>query len=1843
MRKIFSTFIMIICLGVSVQSFAQTCNTVPVINSFSPNTGFIGSKVSIFGANFDPNTISNNVVYFGSTKATVVSATFGQLEVIVPVGASTAPISVTNQCNRTAYSTVSFNGIFCPTPLDNQTYNNRSFDLQGISGAYNMISQDLDLDGKPEVISSNGGSLTVARNNSTPGALSFTALNTNGGGAGIYAADFDGDGKKDILATSQVSRNTSTLGNISLATPQSIPGVSGYQIAAGDFNNDGKIDIIGESGGFVRVAFNTSTGPGNISFGPAQLFGNGSVTFRCTGIQVADVDGDGKTDFLASQGDGNRAVTIRNTTTVGSFTPSAEAPEFWASDSNAADGFGTYPYRSQIADFDKDGKIDFTSCNYSGDTNVAIWRNISTVGNITFAPTVNFPSPINNYRIGVGDVDGDGYPDVVTKSLGVNVFSVYKNTTSAVGAPTFATRIDYTSSWQAEVSGIVIGDLDGDFVPDIATSGTNSSRILFHRNTSFQADNTAPTAIAQNVVAALAPNGTVTVTAAQVDNGSSDACGIKTITLSQTVFTCANIGANPVTLTVTDNAGNVTTANAIVNVQPAAIIVSGQTTVCQGGTIPLIANLGDTYQWYNNGVAISGATNQNYTATQTGSYTVAVTNSGGCSGTSLPTVVTVNDNPVVEITGRVDAYCPGEALIASQSSLYQWSKNGVIVANATLREFIPNGPGTYSVAVIDLFGCSASGSVTISPDTTIPTIALNGAAQLTVGSDTQFNDPSVTANDNCSTNIVVTSNLNLSTPGVYTISYKAVDGSGNESVTITRQVTVLDATAPIVNAGRVTVQLDANGQVTVVPASLNNGSIDNSNGALTFSLDKSVFDCIDLNSGTGGTLTAITSVGTVIRENYSVGAGFNPNTGEYWMPQWSGSTVYKLDVAGNVLGSFNSGQNQMMQLWMDADSETDYYTANWTSNNPYNFTRINENGQKVWTYNVANGQYASAISTDANFAYVIGYGGNRIDVLNKTTGQFQRSISLPGQIYLYGSLVVANDHIYFGGQTNGWGNVPNTWNAIHEFKIDGTYVGSISTPQAVYNASFDGEVIWASAFSNQNYGYKISDGNAYSGNKGIEVVLTATDAAGNSATDVGTVVVEDNLAPTITLNGNQVVQVVVGATFTDPGANAIDNCSATVETSGSVNVNLAGTYTILYKAIDGSGNESAQISRTVQVIELDVKTKNITVKLDANGSYTLDPSEVDNGSILGGGSLSLNITQLDCSNIGNPVTVTVTATSSSGNTASGTAIVTVEDKFAPIVVTQNVTIQLNAEGFGSISPSSINNGSSDNCGIATIGLSKTAFDCSNIGTNTVTLTVIDVNGNVSTATAVVTVEDKVVPIVVTQNRTIQLDAAGNASITAAAINNGSSDNCAIASVVLDKTSFTCENIGANTVTLTVTDVNGNVSSATAVVTVEDKIAPIVITQNRTIQLDAAGNASITAAAINNGSSDNCAIATVVLDQTSFTCEQVGANTVTLTVTDVNGNVSSATAVVTVEDKIAPIVITQNRTIQLDAAGNASITAAAINNGSSDNCAIATVVLDQTSFTCEQVGVNTVTLTVTDVNGNVSSATAVVTVEDKIAPIVITQNRTIQLDAAGNASITAAAINNGSSDNCAIATVVLDQTSFTCEQVGVNTVTLTVTDVNGNVSTATAVVTVEDNIKPIVITQNATIQLDAAGNASITAVAINNGSTDNCAIATIVLSKTAFDCSNVGANTVTLTVTDVNGNVSTATAVVTVVDAIAPIITQLAFQEICFVASNTYSLPTLTATDNCSVASVNYVLSGATSRIGTGTDASGTLNTGLTTISWTVTDVNGNVSTSSNDIRIWPLPVLSITPSNADAF
>ena len=77
------------------------------------------------------------------------------------------------------------------------------------------------------------------------------------------------------------------------------------------------------------------------------------------------------------------------------------------------------------------------------------------------------------------------------------------------------------------------------------------------------------------------------------------------------------------------------------------------------------------------------------------------------------------------------------------------------------------------------------------------------------------------------------------------------------------------------------------------------------------------------------------------------------------------------------------------------------------------------------------------------------------------------------------------------------------------------------------------------------------------------------------------------------------------------------------------------------------------------------------------------------------------------------------------------------------------------------------------------------------------------------------------------------------------VDNGSSDNCGTPSLSVSPSSFTCANLGANTVSLTATDSSGNSHSVDVIVTVVDIIDPVAVGQNFTAQLDGTGNVTIT--------------------------------------------------------------------------------------------------------------------------------------------------------------------------------------------------------------------------------------------------------------------------------------------------------------------------------------------------------------------------------------------------------------
>jgi len=499
------------------------------------------------------------------------------------------------------------------------------------------------------------------------------------------------------------------------------------------------------------------------------------------------------------------------------------------------------------------------------------------------------------------------------------------------------------------------------------------------------------------------------------------------------------------------------------------------------------------------------------------------------------------------------------------------------------------------------------------------------------------------------------------------------------------------------------------------------------------------------------------------------------------------------------------------------------------------------------------------------------------------------------------------------------------------------------------------------------------------------------------------------------------------------------------------------------------------------------------------------------------------------------------------------------DTEAPIAVCQNVTVTLNANGAATVSPNQVNNGSSDDCSIASITLSQESFDCNDLGTNNVTLTVTDGKGASSTCSAEVTVEDNDSPTASCVGAfNVLLDGNGQASITADQLDNGSSDNCGVTSKQASTTSFDCNDAG-NTVnvSLTVSDDAGNSDLCSVAITVVDQTAPTALCQDLTVVLDGSGNASITAAEVDQNSSDNCGLASLNLDVSTFGCSNVlQSNTVTLTVTDVNGLQSTCTADINVEDNELPTALCQDITVQLDASGNAPASGSAVDNGSSDNCGIMSLDLFNqgdyieeasplTAFDCSFVGDNPMILRVRDNNYNHSTCTATVTVEDKVAPVALCSDLTVQVGSTENVTITASQVDGGSSDACGIQSVMLSTTSFSCADVGSNTTILTVTDVNGNAGTCAAAITVEDNVAPTALCQDITVQLGANGTATIIPQQIDNGSNDLCGTPALSLDNTTFTCSDVGVKAVTLTATDAGGNTSSCSASVLVENSNPP--------------------------------------------------------------------------------------------------
>jgi hypothetical protein len=352
---------------------------------------------------------------------------------------------------------------------------------------------DVNGDGKPDLIVGNAGSTTVSvlLNTTAPGATtpSFSAQTIFAVGSSpssVAAADINGDGKPDLIATNQNDNTVSVLLNTTApgaTTPSFAPqqafavGSFPNSIAAADVNGDGRPDLIVANylDSTVSVLLNT-TAPGATtpSFATQQTFATGSLPFSVT---ATDVNGDGRPDVIVANQNDNTVSVLLNTTAPGATTPSFATQQTFAT--------GFVPLSVTATDVNGDGKPDLIVANGVDDTESVLLNTTAPGATIpSFATQHTFATGFGPFSVTATDVNGDGRPDVIVANFSDNTVSVLLNATPAptttFDGNSFATQQKFATG-DGPFS-VTTADVNGDGKPDliVAIGGDNTVSVMLN-------------------------------------------------------------------------------------------------------------------------------------------------------------------------------------------------------------------------------------------------------------------------------------------------------------------------------------------------------------------------------------------------------------------------------------------------------------------------------------------------------------------------------------------------------------------------------------------------------------------------------------------------------------------------------------------------------------------------------------------------------------------------------------------------------------------------------------------------------------------------------------------------------------------------------------------------------------------------------------------------------------------------------------------------------------------------------------------------------------------------------------------------------------------------------------------------------------------------------------------------------------------------------------------------------------------------------------------------------------------------------------------------------------------
>ena len=334
-----------------------------------------------------------------------------------------------------------------------------------------MATADFNGDGKPDLATADqiGNTASVLLNNSACvancGTFGIAAtFNAASGPSSAAAADFNRDGRVDLAITNEVSGSVSILlatGDGTFDTPvDHFVGAYPLSVAAGDFNRDGKPDLAVANSLSDNVSMLFGDGAGGFGT-PSTL----SVGDEPRSITAGDFNGDGATDLAVSCGTADEISLLRNTTSPGSGSAS-----FVYSAISSIGSLGG-PRRITSSDFNRDGRLDLAVATFGDALTDGNIRVFFGAGNMIFSTGPTITAGRGTEGVAAGDVNGDGWPDLVaTNSSGLSVSVALNNGSGFFGGAALH------SAGSSPVA-VVALDLTHDGKIDLAVANRNSNNV----------------------------------------------------------------------------------------------------------------------------------------------------------------------------------------------------------------------------------------------------------------------------------------------------------------------------------------------------------------------------------------------------------------------------------------------------------------------------------------------------------------------------------------------------------------------------------------------------------------------------------------------------------------------------------------------------------------------------------------------------------------------------------------------------------------------------------------------------------------------------------------------------------------------------------------------------------------------------------------------------------------------------------------------------------------------------------------------------------------------------------------------------------------------------------------------------------------------------------------------------------------------------------------------------------------------------------------------------------------------------------------------------------------------